>query len=203
MAEPLSFSDHLDYWQRRLSPVTDWLVLSGDLHHSHPLAAEQLVGWKAAGITAVLDLRAEWTDEDFVAETAPELRYRHLGTHDDGGRRDDRWFEAGLEAWRDAVVRDGGRLLVHCHMGINRGPSMGYRLMLEAGHDPVDSLRRIHEARPIAMIDYAPDALDHFHRSRGASSKERHRDRAGVDRWLAERRSATEKLLRLVRGADD
>ena len=68
MVEPIRTDDSLELWHRRLCPVTDWLVLSGDLHHQPLLAEAQIAQWCATGITAVIDTRAEWTDADFVAE---------------------------------------------------------------------------------------------------------------------------------------
>lgn len=199
MIERSSPHDPLEYWHRRLCPVTEWLVLSGDLHHLRHRAEAQVAQWRTAGITAVIDTRGEWTDADLVAEIAPEIRYSHPGTHDDGGRQDDAWFDAGLAAYRQAVASPGARLLVHCHMGINRGPSMGYRLMLEAGADPITALKEVRRARPIAAIAYANDALDHFHRTSNAPSRVRERDLARLEDWMATNGIDLDSLLRRTR----
>ena len=104
MADSTESYDPLDLWQRRLSPVTPWLMLSGDLHHLRHRAEAQIETWRAAGITTVIDVREEWNDEDLVAELAPDLGYWHLGTHDDGVRQADAWFDSGLEAYREAIA---------------------------------------------------------------------------------------------------
>lgn len=188
-----------ELWHRRLCPVNDWLFLSGDLHPFRPQAAMQIEQWRAARITGVIDAREEWTDEELVAELAPELRYWHLGTHDNGGRQDDSWFDDGLRAYREAIAEPAARLLVHCHMGINRGPSLGYRFLLEAGDDPIAALEAIRRARPIAGIGYAGDALDHYHRAIHVSAAARNRDRARLDAWMAGNGIDLRTLIRRIR----
>ena len=63
----------------------------------------------------------------------------------------------------DAVV------LVHCHMGVNRGPSMAYAILLALGWDAVEALNAISAARPIAGVIYAGNALSWWHRTNGSS----------------------------------
>lgn len=192
-------AEHLDLWHRRLCPINDWLVLSGDLHQIYGQAQKQVEQWKELGITDVVDVREEWTDQRLVAELAPDLRYWHLGTHDNGGDQEDAWFDAGIKAYRGAIAQPGARLLVHCHMGINRGPSMGYRLMLEAGEDPAEALAAIRRARPIAAIAYALDALNHFHRGSKTPPQTRARDLAALDIWTNEEGIDVATLLRRIR----
>ncbi len=45
----------ITHWHRRLSPVTDGIVISGDLHEDPGLAVRQLGRWTDAGITHILD----------------------------------------------------------------------------------------------------------------------------------------------------
>ena len=199
MTDSIRTHDPLEHWHRRLCPVTDWLLLSGDLHPQRRRAEAQVAKWCASGITAIIDTRDEWTDEDLVAEIAPALRYWHLGTEDDGRRQNDAWFDAGVEAYREAIADPSARLLVHCHMGINRGPSMGYRLLLEAGENPLTALKVVRRARPIAAIAYAGDALDHFHRSSNASARVRDRDVARLQEWMAANGIDLDSLIRRTR----
>ena len=171
-------------WHRRFCPITPWLALSGDLDTTVTSNAErQLTEWTDNGVTHIVDLRGEWNDDEFVAERSPGLRYHWLGTHDNGGEQSDDWFDDGLEVYR-SVISAGGRAMVHCHMGINRGPSMGYRWLLESGADPVEALDLIRDARPIAGIIYADSALDHFHRSRGTDATTITSQRAAVVEWF-------------------
>jgi dual specificity phosphatase 3 len=148
---------------RALCEVDSWLVLSGDLHPDRELAQQQVAEYRQMGITHIIDCREEWDDEELLAELAPEIRYWNLGTHDDGGFQPDTWFDAGVAAYRQAMANGEAKILVHCHMGVNRGPSMALRLMLE--HDPEalpeDCVIAIRRARPIARIHYAEDAARH------------------------------------------
>jgi protein-tyrosine phosphatase len=143
--------------------VEPWLVLSGDLHPDRDEATRQVAEYRATGITHIIDCREEWDDEGLLLELAPEITYWNLGTHDDGGPQSDAWFDAGVAAYHRAMQTDGAKVLVHCHMGVNRGPSMGLRLMLEHDPDalPEDCVIAIRRARPIARIHYAEDAARH------------------------------------------
>ena len=53
-------------WHRQLCPVTDGIIISGDLSQDPDQAVQQLKGWEQAGITHVLDTRVEWSDEELV-----------------------------------------------------------------------------------------------------------------------------------------
>ena len=171
-------------WHRTLCPVTDQITLCGDLHEDPARAVVQLEGWRSAGITHVLDTRYEWSDEDLVSLHAPEIVYGQVGTDDDGRGQPDDWFAAGVAFATKALSSPDSVLLVHCHMGINRGPSMAYRILLEYGWDPIESLDTIRDARPIADIGYARDALDHFHRTHEVSQDRRAEDRDRLEAWL-------------------
>jgi hypothetical protein len=72
------------------------------------------------------------------------------------------WFDEGVAFAREAIESDGV-VLAHCHMGINRGPSMGFAILLALGWDAREALDAIHAARPIAFVAYAEDALRWHH----------------------------------------
>jgi len=183
MAPPMT--DHLDiaHWHHRLCPVTNGIVVSGDLHEDPKRAAHQLEQWRQSGITHVLDTRSEWNDKGLVAEHAPDLVYGWFGTDDDGSPQPDAWFDDGLAFAAEALREPDAVLLVHCHMGINRGPSMAYRILLERGSDPIDALEAIGDARPVADIGYAGDALDHYHRNHSVPASQRVLDRDRLEAW--------------------
>ena len=187
-----------DIWHRRLCTVTDWLVLSGDLHQDPHVAEEQIVGWTDSGITHVIDVRDEWSDATLVARHAPEITYHHLGTHDSGHRQADEWFDAGLEAARVARADADSRVLVHCHMGVNRGPSMGFRLLLEDGWEPIAALEAIRVARPIAAVLYADDALRHHLGRIGSETTEGVRQLAEASAWLDDHPIDVEGIIRRI-----
>ena len=103
------------------------------------------------GITHIVDVRLEWTDEEFVAALAPDVGYLHLGVDDAGQRIPGAWFDAVTEWSLAALTEPGAKVLLHCHMGINRGPSAGYAVLLALGFDPVDAL----DADPVSPRDRA------------------------------------------------
>jgi hypothetical protein len=186
------------HWHRRLCRITDQIVISGDLDEDPERAVEQLQTWTDAGITHVLDTRIEWSDANLVADNVPEMVYGWIGADDAGLRQSDEWFVAGLTFAMDALEDPGSVVLIHCHMGINRGPSMAYRVLLELDWDAIDALDAIRDARPIADIAYASDALDHFHRSHEIPAGMRAKDR---DRFHAWQRGYSPTSLQVTRRA--
>lgn len=165
--------------------VTEQLCIGGDLEITDDeLAAAQLEELDAAGITDIVDVRIEWNDEDWVADAKPHIRYRWLGVDDAGQRIPDEWFETGTE-YVFSQLNNGGKVLVHCHMGINRGPSMGLAVMLALGWDPFEALDRIRERREIAFVYYAEDTIDWWLRRRGASAQQRVKYRMRLQEWRA------------------
>ena len=170
-------------WHRQLCPVTPQIVISGDLSEDPDRAVGQIDGWKRAGISHVLDTRIEWSDQEVVAQHAPDIAYGWIGADDAGLPQDDEWFDAGLAFVSDALQDPDSVVLVHCHMGINRGPTMAFRILLEDGMEPIEALDIIREARPIADVGYAADALDHYHRSHDVSPETRIHDRDGLEAW--------------------
>lgn len=163
-----NFSD-IETWHRRLCPVTDQLVISGDLPSNPDVAQTKLAQWQDAGVTHILDTRAEYSDEQFVALHAPDIVYGWFGTHDNGTPQPNEWFNNGLAFAKKTLDTPGSVLLVHCHLGVNRGPSMAYRILLEQGWDSAAAMEAIQGARPIAQILYAADADDHHRRAVDAS----------------------------------
>ncbi len=117
----------------------------------------------------MVDNRFEWNDDDLVAEHCPEIQYLHNGVDDAGQQMPDEWFDPGTDFVLGALSEPDTKVLVHCHMGINRGPSLAYACLLALGQDPIEAMTTIRTARPIAAIGYADDALDWHHRTRDVS----------------------------------
>jgi dual specificity phosphatase 3 len=182
-------------WWRRTCWVTPQLALSGDLPSRHDDALAHLHGWQADGITHVVDVRLERNDESFVAANAPDLGYSWIGADDHGGRQSDLWFAEGVGASLAAIGEPGGRVLVHCHMGVNRGPSMGLAILVAMGWDSLDALHAIRRARPISGLIYATDAVDWWHRVVGSSDTVRRTEITRVRAWLAEHHVDTDWVI--------
>lgn len=107
--------------------LTDRLAV-GDMFVDE-LATEQLADLVAAGITHVVDLRAprrgmpEWpAHAGFVVRSA--------GVVDDGAPRSGEWFDAFVRWVVDVLAGPDTKVLVHCAMGSNRGPSGAFAVLL-------------------------------------------------------------------------
>src|SRR5699024_5282248 len=101
-----------------ITRLTDTLWTGGDLPDGKGASAE-LARWVDSGIGVIIDCRVEWSDEDLVAQFAPQLRYVHLGIDDIGARVRQDWFDELLEAAEPRPDDPAPGVLVHCHMGIN------------------------------------------------------------------------------------
>ena len=155
---------------REICWVSDQLAVSGDLSSRKEHALTQLSAWEEAGITDVFDMRGEADDSEFIHSNST-ITSHWFGVDDNGGTRSDVWFDA-LTAQALAVLTDPTRrALVHCHMGVNRGPSALYAILLHLGWNHVDALRHIRDARPIAGIIYAADAASWKARRDGLDSE--------------------------------
>ncbi len=178
--------------------VSERLLVGGDLDPDPAHALEQVDELTRLGrVTHVLDVRYEADDERLWAETG--IGYRWDGIDDAGQVVPVEWFD-GVVTWALEVLEDPRhRLLAHCHMGINRGPSAGYAVLLGLGWDPVTAIDTIRRARPIANVWYAEDALRWHHWRTGASRRTRHHDRARLSRWRAEHPLDVVRIIREVR----
>ena len=156
---------------RQICEVSESLAVSGDLPANRVQALEQLRLWEAAGITDVFDMREEANDTEFICKNST-IDGQWFGVDDNGGKRDDAWFQILCEAAR-IILNDTTRprrILVHCHMGVNRGPSALFAIMLATGWESLNALRAIRDARPISGIIYASDAINWWAREQGHDS---------------------------------
>ena len=175
--------DPADWW-RTLCWVTDRIIVTGDLPSDPVSAAGHLDAWTAAGVTHVVDVRGERSDLMMVADLAPHLTYLWAPTHDHGGAQPDEWFDRTVGWVLDVLADDADAVvLIHCHMGVNRAPSLTMAVLLSLGFSSLDALDAIRSARPIARILYADQAVDWYHRAIGSPVEVRWADRASVDEW--------------------
>ena len=195
-------TEQINEWHREICEVTPWLYISGDLHPNRDQALAQLELWRSTGITDIIDVRGEWTDEPLVSEAAPEIKYHYLGTHDDGTSQDSEWFKAGIEAMADALSRPNAKLMVHCHMGINRGPSMAFAMLISQGWEPIAALGAIRAARPIAGIIYADDALSAVRQLQGENLDRLPLDLEEIQNWFDENYIDISTIIRKIRSVE-
>jgi dual specificity phosphatase 3 len=155
------------------------------------------------GVTDIVDLRLEWNDAAWVAEQMPQLRYQHLGVDDAGQRMPDAWFDTGTDLILSRLQDREARVLVHCHMGVNRGPSMGFAVLLAQGWDPLDALDTIREAREVAYIGYAEDALDWWLRRNGETRDVRRDWQRRLAVWRSHHDLEMYEVIRKIRAEAD
>lgn len=138
-----------------LTWLTDTLAVGGDLSLDYAEATDQVADIVRQGVSVILDIRVE-DDDTEVWENMP-MTYVWLPTEDAHGHT----IPAALFDRAVEVAQEAGdeKVFVHCHMGINRGPSVAFAIMLNRGWDPIRAFDRIREKRPIAAIYYAQDAL--------------------------------------------
>lgn len=184
-----------------ITQLTDQLWTGGDLPEPLTAAAQVVEGWRGLGIRAVVDNRFEWNDSELVGVVAPEIAYLHAGVDDAGQKMPDEWFETVTGFALDRLAAGDG-VLVHCHMGINRGPSAAYAVLLASGWDPIGAIDLIRTARPIAAVGYAEDALDWWHRRSGAPASEQLVQRSQLRRWRRDNPHDTVRIIRQIRAAE-
>ncbi len=187
-----------------ITPLTPTLSTGGDLPADRATAARHIADWRGRGIRRVVDCRVEWTDADLVAELAPDIEYVHLGIDDAGQRVPGTWFDRLVDAvdgGPSTLVSTLVPTLVHCHMGINRGPSAAYAVLLARGYDPVDAIDLIRTRRPIAAVGYAEDALEWWMARTGADGSARAAARTRLAAWRAVNPPHPVRFIRAIRAA--
>jgi dual specificity phosphatase 3 len=114
---------------------------------------------EALGISHVIDCRPEGQpDQAYVQRHAPQIDYLHLPQPDVGQAIPDQWFADGVDYALRALNDPAAKVLIHCQLGINRGPSMAFAVLLANGMTPDQARYAIVSARPIARLAYADQA---------------------------------------------
>jgi len=168
----------------RLAQLTDLLWTGGALSHRVDAATHAVKFWQSVGIRAVVDTRLEWTDDELIAEIAPEIAFLNEGVVDGGQPMRDSWFD-NITDFAVRHLDSGGGVLIHCGSGINRGPSAAFAVLLRLGWDPVDAIELIRTQRPAATVSYGEGALDWWQRKAAVPVEQRHDDRKRFDEWRA------------------
>jgi hypothetical protein len=190
-------------WWRRVCPIPGTrLAVSGDLPGWGQALAEHLQHWVDNGVTHIVDVRCEWSDEAEVGRLQPAVTYHWVGTDDDGSGQPDEWFDAGVEAALEAMGDPTATTMIHCHMGVNRGPSMAFAVMLALGWEPVRAVEAIRSARPIAAVLYGMDALDWWHRRSATEPRVAAEQRAALSEWLEQHPVDVEWVINRIRRAE-
>ena len=122
---------------RRVSQIAPHLHVGGQYRRR---------GWPrlaARGVTAVVNLRAEF--DDHAAGIAPP-RYLHLPTDDDGPPTLEQ-LHTGVTFIADEIARGGG-VYVHCGAGVGRAAVMAAAYLVSTGLTPEQAWACIRRVRP-------------------------------------------------------
>ena len=137
--------------------LTDDLATGGDFDYNAITANAQLRDLLGQGVGVVIDTRIE--DDDAAIWSKFPVEYHHIPEDDyQGNHIDPADFNKAVLIARKAEAQ-GKKVFVHCHMGINRGPSTAYAILLDRGWAPEEAFDLIRAKRPIAAVYYAEDAL--------------------------------------------
>ena len=182
--------------------VTPRLAVGGDLAPEFSLARRQLQDLVAAGITHIADLRDEWNDADLVAHWSPQIDYLPHPVQDAGQQIPSDWFEQ-LNTWVNQALADpNAKVLVHCHMGVNRAPSAVFGILLGQGMKVREALTAVRSRRPVAVIDYADDALDWYLERVGAQRPARAGARRSLTMWRRANQIDKLAVIRQIRATE-
>lgn len=128
--------------------VAPWLVVGP------ALAIADYVALREEGITHVLDLRREASDDPDAMERLG-LRWRRVPIEDRAAPIGAQWEE--IQEWCAAIGRAGpefsasGALYVHCQGGLGRAPAVAIALLMSRGFSLSEAYRLVLAARRGAL----------------------------------------------------
>jgi ADP-ribosyl-[dinitrogen reductase] hydrolase len=133
----------------------DQNAMSGYWDRDLDLDLDAIRDWGAAAVVTLLEarefslLRVERLGEEV---TRRNMLWFHLPIVD--GSTPDEQFERRWESAGDelrSILRGGGDVLVHCRGGLGRAGTIGTRLLIELGMEPMLAIERVRSARPGAI----------------------------------------------------
>ena len=190
--------------EANISWVTDNIATGGDLSYNPPKASVQVAELIDSDIDLIIDCRVEANDAAIWEQT--DIEYVHLPTDD----REDHHIPAELfdaaEEAAQPVLENDGKVLIHCHMGINRGPSVAYGVLLDQGYDDIEAFDLIREKRNVAAVLYAEDALEAHVMRNGGFEVQKRLDalRSHMEAiWTPQERGRIQRIIRSNHRQDD
>lgn len=127
-------------------PEPDLTWVADDLAIGGRILDDEWLRLRKAGITAVVDCRAEGRDPEALLGRLG-MSFLHLPTPDSGDFTDA--LVAQGAAWIDAQRAAGRPVLVHCRAGKGRSVLLGAAALARRDISPDDALARIRARRPI------------------------------------------------------
>ena len=136
--------------------VTERIAVGGGI--ASKADVDQIV---AAGITHVIDMRAEF-DDDILNDDRITILW--LPQVDNGERRPTGHYRKGIQFAFPALSLANTKIFPHCSAGLNRGPTMCYALLRAFGFPQSEAIARIRAARPDVLFHLIPNYLDSVER---------------------------------------
>jgi ADP-ribosyl-[dinitrogen reductase] hydrolase len=130
-------------------------IPSGPWKRDLDLDLQAIRDWQAqALVTLIENFEFELLSVPELPEKARELgiRWLHLPIVDvwvPDKAFEEEWETAGGELRR--ILREGGRIVLHCRGGLGRTGLVAARLLIEFGMAPREAIRRVRTARPGAI----------------------------------------------------
>jgi protein tyrosine phosphatase (PTP) superfamily phosphohydrolase (DUF442 family) len=141
--------------------VTERLAVGGGI-----ATARDVECLKKAGITHVIDMRAEFNDAAMDALKEPQriggfgLNYLWLPQKDDGTPRDPQQYAQGIRFAMEALDELPHKVYCHCADGVNRGPTMAYAILRAFGISRPGAIFMIRVKRPCVDFYNVPNYID-------------------------------------------
>lgn len=136
--------------------VTERIAVGAGIGSKEDL--DQLV---AAGISHILDMRAEF-DDDTLNDARVTILW--LPQVDDGSPRPAGQYRRGVEFAFTALGQAHNKIYCHCAAGVNRGPTMCYAVLRAFGITGSDAIQMIMKARPQVGFYHIQNYLDSVER---------------------------------------
>ncbi|WP_157412122.1 dual specificity protein phosphatase [Agreia sp. Leaf283] len=166
------------------SQITEQLWIGGELSATNPKTAKrQLDELRCAGVDAIVDCRIERDDLDWVTEAKPQIDYLYIGVEDAGFQMPDDWFDDGTTYALEQI--HVGHVVLSHWAGINRGPSMGFAILIAQGWDPIEASTCMKASRPIMRAVYAEQAVDWWSPKNAQPLGVAEREIARIQTWRA------------------
>lgn len=136
--------------------VTERIAVGGGI--SSKADVDQIV---VAGITHVIDMRAEFDDETL---NDSRITILWLPQVDDGAMRPLGQYRKGIQFAFPALSLPNTKIFPHCAAGLNRGPTMCYALLRAFGIPQSEAIDRIRAVRPNVLFHLIPNYLNSVER---------------------------------------
>jgi len=129
-----------------LTWVTGRIAVGGGIWN-----AENMAAVARAGVTHIVDMQVEFDDTELARPHEIEVLWNPID--DDFQPKPPEIFERGVDFAREALHRDGSKLLIHCAAGIHRAPMMALAVLCSLRWKLDVAMQLIEARRP--AVDFA------------------------------------------------